>query len=106
MRIIGILALALTLAACTGDRLRQSANEQPARGGAHRGCPESRNLRQRQLSAAAVWPPRSRVDGHRSAPGLTGGFLEMRRGVRKKVARRYSCEWPCCNMIPAYVAEP
>jgi hypothetical protein len=29
MRIIGILALALTLAACTGDRLRQSANEQP-----------------------------------------------------------------------------
>jgi hypothetical protein len=37
MRIIGILALVLTLAACTGDRLRQSSTEQPqvvvARGG-------------------------------------------------------------------------
>jgi hypothetical protein len=29
MRIIGILALVITLASCTGDRLRQSANEQP-----------------------------------------------------------------------------
>jgi hypothetical protein len=28
MRILGILALVLTLAGCTGDRLRQSANEQ------------------------------------------------------------------------------
>ncbi len=28
MRILGILALMLTLAGCTGDRLRQSANEQ------------------------------------------------------------------------------
>ena len=28
MRIIGILALALTLAGCTGDRLRQSGSEQ------------------------------------------------------------------------------
>jgi hypothetical protein len=28
MHIIGILALVLTLAGCTGDRLRQSANEQ------------------------------------------------------------------------------
>jgi hypothetical protein len=28
MRIVGILALLLTLAGCTGDRLRQSANEQ------------------------------------------------------------------------------
>jgi hypothetical protein len=27
-RILGILALMLTLAGCTGDRLRQSANEQ------------------------------------------------------------------------------
>ena len=29
MRVMGILALVLTLAGCTGDRLRQSANEQP-----------------------------------------------------------------------------
>jgi hypothetical protein len=29
MRIIGILALVLTLAGCTGDRLRQSSSEQP-----------------------------------------------------------------------------
>jgi hypothetical protein len=28
MRIIGILALVFTLAGCTGDRFRQSANEQ------------------------------------------------------------------------------
>jgi hypothetical protein len=28
MRIIGILALVFTLASCTGDRLRQSSNEQ------------------------------------------------------------------------------
>jgi hypothetical protein len=28
MRIIGILALVLALAGCTGDRLRQSGNEQ------------------------------------------------------------------------------
>ena len=29
MRIVGIFALLLLLAACTGDRLRQSAIEQP-----------------------------------------------------------------------------
>ena len=29
MRILGILSLVLTLAGCTGDRLRQSANEEP-----------------------------------------------------------------------------
>jgi hypothetical protein len=28
MRIVGILALVLSLANCTGDRLRQSSNEQ------------------------------------------------------------------------------
>jgi hypothetical protein len=28
MRIIGILALVITLASCTGDRLRQSSTEQ------------------------------------------------------------------------------
>jgi hypothetical protein len=28
MRVVGILALLLTLAGCTGDRLRQSSNEQ------------------------------------------------------------------------------
>jgi hypothetical protein len=28
MRIIGLLALVLTLAGCTGDRLRQSSNEE------------------------------------------------------------------------------
>jgi hypothetical protein len=28
MRVLGILALILTLAGCTGDRLRQSGNEQ------------------------------------------------------------------------------
>jgi hypothetical protein len=52
---------------------------QPARGAAHRGCRESRDLRQRQLSAAAVWPPRSRLTAigqHADAPA---GFLESRR---------------------------
>jgi hypothetical protein len=34
---------------------------QPTRGGAHRGCSESRDLRQRQLSADAVRPPCSRL---------------------------------------------
>lgn len=28
MRIVGILALVFALSSCTGDRLRQSANEQ------------------------------------------------------------------------------
>ena len=34
---------------------------QPTRGGAHRGCSESRDLRQGQLSADAVRPPCSRL---------------------------------------------
>ena len=48
----------IALGQTAGSGLR---HYQPARGGAHRGCPESRDLRQRQLSAAAVWPPRSRL---------------------------------------------
>jgi hypothetical protein len=67
----------IVLGQTAGSGLR---HYQPARGGAHRGCPEGRDLRQRQLSAAAVWPPRSRLTAIRQHADSSAGFLESGTG--------------------------
>jgi hypothetical protein len=67
----------IALGQTAGSGLR---HYQPARGGAHRGCSESRDLRQRQLSAAAVWPPRSRLTAVGQHADSPAGFLESSRG--------------------------
>jgi len=56
-------------------------HHQPARGGAHRSCPESRDLRQRQLSADAVRPPCSRLTaiGQHACSGRERSFASIGR---------------------------
>jgi hypothetical protein len=68
----------IALGQTAGSGLR---HYQPARGGAHRGCPESRDLRQRQLSAAAVWPPRSRLTAIGQHAGSPARFVESATAV-------------------------
>jgi hypothetical protein len=62
-------------------------HHQPARRGAHRGCPESRDLRQRQLSADAVRAPGSRL----TAIGLHAGsgpraFVRVDRPITARIS--------------------
>jgi hypothetical protein len=99
----------ITLGQTAGSGLR---HYQPARGG-DRGCRESRDLRQRQLSAAAVWPPRSRLTAIGQHGGSPAGFLESGKGQGGKLLtptgpsrRRRSCPWLRRVRPPRYGAPP